>query len=75
MCPFSGDEALQSTRKNAACKNGVSKKDRDFCTSNHFDDSKEDGLSFVYSQNDPNNPLINNLRSDFLTIRAFQSLP
>jgi hypothetical protein len=56
MCPFSVDEALQSTRKNAACKNGVSKKDGDFWTFKNFDDSKENGLSFVYSQNDSNNP-------------------
>jgi hypothetical protein len=30
MCPFSGDEALNSTRKHAACINGVRTNDRDF---------------------------------------------
>jgi hypothetical protein len=29
----------------------------------------------VYSQNDPNNPLINNLRSESFIIQAFQSCP
>jgi hypothetical protein len=75
MCPFSGDEALQSNRKHAACTNGVRTKGRDFLTSEFSMILRKKGVFLGDSQNHPNIPQVNNLRSAFFTIRAFQSRP
>jgi hypothetical protein len=63
MCPFPEDEAIQSTREHAACTNWVRTKQRDFETLM----IPRKHVFFVYSQNDPNNPKVNNPRPDFLS--------
>jgi hypothetical protein len=55
MCPFSGDGALQLTRKHAACTSGVRTKDRDIWTSQSSITNKR-GTFFVCRQNDSTNP-------------------
>jgi hypothetical protein len=70
LCPFSGDKALPSTRKHAACTNGVKTRDSNFWTSEISMIQK--GTLFVYSQNDLNVPWVNNLSSECLAFGHFR---
>jgi hypothetical protein len=54
MCPISGDEALQSTKKHPACTNGVRINDSNFLTSQISMIPKNHKVTFVTSQMSPN---------------------
>jgi hypothetical protein len=55
MGPFLVDEALQSTRKHAACTNGVRTNDRDFWTHGFWMIPRKTAF-FLFVVNDPINP-------------------
>jgi hypothetical protein len=75
MCPFLGDQALNSTRKHSACTNGVRTKDSGFWTGGNSTIPKNKSFFVVDSSVIPVTPFIKNLRQENFTIRAFQSHP